>query len=118
MKRQTAYRFFYSQAGYGYQPDKETKLQGKRRCAKQLAAAERLASDRGYSFRWQVDTMSDSSDWSDEEPAYAQWQCDMLDSDGKFVNGLGGVDFGRDKDPWGDPYRRVVEAELALEIVE
>jgi hypothetical protein len=39
----------------------------------------------------------------------------MRDKAGKVVQSLGGVDFGRDGDPWGQPYARVVEAELALE---
>ena len=30
-------------------------------------------------------------------------------------NNYGAVDFGRDGKPWGDLYRRVVQADLALE---
>jgi hypothetical protein len=39
----------------------------------------------------------------------------MVDEDGKIVQSLCFIDFGRDGSPWGDSYKRVVEAELALE---
>jgi hypothetical protein len=50
-----------------------------------------------------------------ESSCYKQWVCCMFDENGELVQSLGGVDFGRDVEPWGPPYRRVVEAELALE---
>lgn len=115
MPKQTAYHFFFSQAGYSHSPAIETAIQGKRRCAKALAAAEAEADARHCSFSWDVDTY-DSSEWSDETPAYAQYVCTGRYADGRIFACLGGIDFGRDRDPWMDDYRRVIEAELALEM--
>jgi hypothetical protein len=42
----------------------------------------------------------------------------MLDPEGTVVANLGGVDFGRDVEPWGNPYARVVEAELASDLID
>lgn len=120
MPRVTSYRFFFAHAGYSYGPG-ETPEQGRRRCAFELAKAERRASEAGWSFAWMVDPHMDSSDW-DERPraiakadAYALWGCIARDQDGEARASLWGIDFGRDGEPWGSPYRRVVEAELALE---
>ena len=106
--------FFYEHAGYSYGPG-ETPEQGRERCAKALAAAERRASEEGWSFQWEVDQHSDSSDWCDEQPAYSVWDCVARDVAGEVRASLGAIDFGCDGEPWDDPYRRVVEAELALE---
>lgn len=107
-----AYQFFMKHAGYSHGP-KETPMQGRIRCARSLAKDEAEALKRGFSYAWDVDPCTDSSDFSDESPAWSLWQCCMLNSDGRIVNSLHGIDFGRDGTPWGDPYRRVVEAELA-----
>jgi hypothetical protein len=115
-RTQTPFRFFYQHAGYSIGPG-ETKRQGRSRGAKVLAAAEKRAQDADVTFHWEVDEL-DSSEWSDEEPAYQQWCCIARTADGKIFASLGGIDFGRDKEPWGDPYRRVVEAELATELPE
>src|SRR5687768_6068777 len=111
----TAYQFFYEHAGYSELPD-ETAEQGHARSAQLLADAEAKARDAGTSFEWMIDPDSDSSEWTDEEPAYAQWVCIARDGDGDVFASLHGIDFGRDGTPWGSPYRRVVEAELACEL--
>lgn len=110
-------QFFYDNAGYSYDPKTETPEQGKVRCAKAMAEAETWATEEGYYYRWEIDLFSDSSDWSDEEPPWSVWACAMYSPDAQVVASLSGIDFGRDKEPWGDSYRRVVEAELALEIM-
>jgi hypothetical protein len=114
-QKQTPEQFFYEHAGYSYDPKKETPKQGRQRGAKALARAEAKASRLGYSFEWEIDQISDSSDFSNERPAYELYFCRMRDQKGQTLDTLGGIDFGRDGSPWGDPYRRVVEAELALE---
>lgn len=107
-----AERFFWREAGYSYTPGKETPEQGRERCARNLAAAEGIAREAGYTFDWETDSI-DSSDWSDERPAWPQYVCLMRDAYGNAVQSLGGVGFGKDASgPYGD-YRRVVEAELA-----
>ncbi len=107
--------FFYINAGASYHPAKETLEEGRKRGARQYAAAEKWASENGYSFEWQHDPELYSSDWRDDCEPYAVWQCFMRDDSGDVVQSLHGIDFGQDGEPWGDNYRRVVEAELSLE---
>lgn len=114
--RKQAEAFFFEWAGYGYDPKTETPTQGRRHGAQRLAAAERAAWRNGAAFVWSVDSDLTSGEWCDEEPAYEQYQCALLDKDGKCQASLHGIDFGREGFPSdGDPYRRVVEAELAQE---
>ena len=79
-----------------------------------LASAERRAFEENYTFEWRQDEL-DSSEWTDETPAWPQWVCLMRDASDAIVQAISGVDFGRDRGPWGHAYRRVVEAELAAE---
>ena len=115
-------QFFYDQAGYSYDPAKETQEEGRRRGAILLASAERWAHETGYSYVWAIDTDSDSSDWIDDDEdggkhcePWQVWYCLMRDEHGKVVQSLSAIDFGRDGTPCSDPYRRVVEAELAVQ---
>jgi hypothetical protein len=108
-------QFFHAHAGYSWQPEKETQAQGRRRCARALAAAELAGREAGLSFMWSIDPHTDSSDWSDERPAWRVWQCVCIDQANRVRASLHGIDFGRDGEPHGDPYARVVEAELAHE---
>lgn len=112
-----AYQFFKANAGYSYDPQLETPEQGKIKNARSLSKAERIARDKGYSFQWEIDQCCDSSEFSEELPSWELWSCLMIDSDGECVNSLHGIDFGRDGQPWGNSYKRVVEAELAIGIV-
>lgn len=107
------YQFFKEQAGYSYDPKTETQAQGRHRCALSLARAERLAKEKGMDFQWEpCDTTSE--EFSNKRPFYRLWAC-QAHLEGEVVGSLGGIDFGRDVEPWGQPYKRVVEAELALE---
>lgn len=110
--------FFYEWAGTSYVPGVETMEQGKRRGASALADAERIAREAGCSFEWTIDPDADSSCWSDDPEPWDQWQLIVRGPDGEVLTSLGGVDFGRDGEPWGDPYRRVCEAECALEVLD
>lgn len=112
-----AYQFFMKHAGYSYDPKTETPMQGRIKCARSLAKAERAARDGGFSYQWHEDGVSDSTEFA-KGKRYALWICLMRDASGAVVGSLCGIDFGRDKEPWGDPYRRVVEAELALENID
>lgn len=111
-----AYQFFLSNAGYSV-AEGENKRAGQVRCARALAKAEREGRDAGLSFQWEIDPQIDSSNWSDEEPAYEQWVCTCYNAAGLMVASLGGIDFGRDGSPYGNVYKRVVEAELASEAI-
>jgi hypothetical protein len=115
--------FFYDHAGASWNPETETEEQGRLRGARELAAAERTASALGWSFEWSIDPDIDSSEWLDDNEdggrnrdPWHTWKCAMY-ADGEFVTSLHGIDFGRDGHPNSDPYRRIIEAELALEHV-
>jgi len=109
----TQTRFFYDHAGYSYDPKTQTPDQGRLECATLLARAESVATEHGYSFRWDIDPDITAADFSDDD--YALWVCVMYDPDGYVIGSLGGIDFGPGGESWGDAYRRVIEAELALE---
>ena len=114
--KQAAFLFFLRNAGSSYNPKTQTKRQGQYAGARQLAKAERDARALGYTFDWQNDSDGcigcdcDSPDCkcSSGEP-HECLVCLMRDSDGKVVQSLGSV-----CEPSRE-YRRVVEAELALE---
>lgn len=109
-------RFFRDNAGASWNPTKETQAQGTWRGALRLASAELHAERAGLSFSWEVDPGIDSSEFSDEKPAWDLWLCDCFMPDGESLAcSLGAIDFGRDGSPHGENYARVVEAELALQ---
>lgn len=112
--KQQAYLFFLRNAGYSYDPKTQTKQQGRAAAARKLAKAERDARALGYSFEWRDDwAVGDHAKEYGE--AYANGgpetceSCLMLNSTGEVMQSLGCID-----DATRD-YRRVVEAELALE---
>jgi hypothetical protein len=104
--------FFYRHAGYGYDPKKETQEQGRRRGAKALANALAKAHAEGYTFEWVEDAEGDRSGIEHDGSIYG---CVMHSPSGKDVASLWAIDLG-DRDPYSDPYARVVEAELATEV--
>lgn len=107
--------FFYKYAGYGYDPKRETKEQGRRRGAKLLAEAEAYALDHGWSYRWEDDPEGwDSLGDVPVEDVSEVLGVALLDENGKTLESLGGVSFGHNF-PDNRRYGRVVEAELALE---
>lgn len=117
--------FFWTHAGYSHNPATETPEQGRKRGAQALADAALLASLAGVSFGWQVDPDTTSADWiegrkdgSRYRDPWATWGCVLRGPDGVTLASLWGIDFGRGGEPWGEPYRRVVEAELAYEATE
>lgn len=128
MKKQTSYHFFLEHAGWSYAPGVETKQQGRARGAKLLAAAEKWAHSQELVAVWVFDEDCGPDQFDMEE-------------DKAFVLEHGAVgcmlyrpcpEHGTDckhaivlESLWGiteslnnrerDNYRRVVEAELALE---
>jgi hypothetical protein len=107
-------QFFRDHAGLCIRQG-ETQAQASYRMGRKLAAAEAWAARHDYTFEWDIDRCTDSSDFDDSPEPWALWVCVMRDSKGIVCQSLCGIDFGRDKEPWGDSYKRVVEAELALE---
>ena len=113
-KMTAAERFFWLHAGFSYDSQTETKAQGKRRCAIEMAEAEAYAQDAGWTFEWQDDwSIGDHSRAFDcykqgEGPETCE-TCLLTDEDNRVLASLGCID---DATP---EYRRVIEAELADE---
>jgi hypothetical protein len=112
-KGESAFAFFLANAGYGYDQKKETAEQGKRRCARALARAERwLAAQPGHEIEWQEEDYPDQSSIEHNGPVW----CVFVRLANKESASLFGIDFGEHGDPSND-YARVVVAELALELM-
>jgi hypothetical protein len=116
--KQQAYLFFLRNAGYSYDPQTQTKQADRSECARKLAKAERDARALGYTFEWEYD--SDGCigcDCNSPDCACSTGEsheclvCLMRDSHGICCQSLGSI-----CEPSRE-YRRVVEAELALEEV-
>lgn len=114
--KENSVKFFLENVGTSYHPGRETPEQGTERLALELAEAEVWAVATGYCFHWRTDPYLTSKEFNSSKPYYPLWMVTMYDKDGGMVDTFGGVDFGRDGEPWGDSYRRLLEAQLALEI--
>lgn len=99
-----AYRFMREHAGYSYRPSIETESEGRVRCCLELARAEHALAQAPVYVEW----TDDPDSYQEEGP---HWVACLYDSAGELLGSLGGIDA-----PEGDPYRRVVEAELALQV--
>jgi hypothetical protein len=114
-----AYHHMREHAGMSYQPSIETREQGAVRSALELARAEYVARHSAVYFAWQADDDPDLS-WMDadartelERGETAMMACVLYGADGESLASLWGIHM---RDPWqADPYRRVIEAQLALE---
>lgn len=120
-RRLTPYAFFKQHAGYSYGPE-ETPEQGRQRSARLLARAERKAADLGVTFEWREDDepfqcACDDPKCESHEP-HTAYVCLARTQDGDVFACLGAISFGPGRKPWGNPYQRVIEAELATEIPE
>lgn len=100
--------FFYTHAGYSYDPKKESKDAGRRRTARELAAAEREALERGWFVEWDTDRDVFEEELDEYDAKTAEIAV-LRTEDGKVLESLGGI-FDPDQ-----ATRRVVSAELALE---
>jgi hypothetical protein len=114
MSTKKAEQFFYKNAGYARRPG-ESAAKARRRAAKQYAAAEKWAEEKGYTFEWEEDPHGwDSLGDVDPSDVSEVLEVVMKDPKGAIVGSIGGVLMtGRlvaDRD-----HGRIVEAELALE---
>lgn len=110
-RRSSAVRFFFKHAGWSYDHKTETSIGGRWRCARLLAAAEKEAQARGWTYIWVDDSASRETLSCDCgcEPPDEMLGCVLRTAHDKHAASLWGI---------GDPtpeYRRVVEAELAAE---
>lgn len=104
-----AVKFFEEWAGIGYDPKKETKAQGKRRGAIDLARAESIAASRGWRAKWEHSQEPYEMGDAETDMPSEVLDCLLYDENGSVIGSLGQI---------GDPsrqYARVVEAELASE---
>lgn len=98
-----AWKFFMENAGYCTPP-------GRMVCAKHLAQAEEWAEETGVTFAWDWDHYADLADF--DCPVSEVLACACISPTGEVLASLSGI---------ADPdrnYRRVIEAELALEAME
>lgn len=110
-----AKRFFYKHAGYSVKPG-ETNRQGRERSAKALARAEAHAKAQDWSYDWEIDDdgcigcdcKSPDCRCSSGEP-HETLVCFLRGTDETVLTSLGGICGATPE------YRRVIEAELALE---
>lgn len=105
MDRASRVAFFYEWAGWSYDPLKESPKQGRQRCAESLASAEEWAEEAEVSFEWTHDELP----WDGDCDPPNELLC-CLATHGDETASLCGIG-----DP-SDQYRRVVQAELALEL--
>lgn len=106
-------QFFADNAGSSYDPKVETEQEGKLRGACNLALAERWAVRAGVTFEWSPDF--DHCADGDEAPEVREQVLATLATPGQtdaLYASLGSIGDAT------DDYKRVVEAELALELRE
>ena len=123
-------RFFYANGGFSYNPTSETAEQGRLRGAVARAKAEDWAKSRfgddlypepgDLWFTWEIDEEYNPDDYDVPDMSEIGWVCILNQWDAKAgqwrpLQILCGITFGVNGYPDGDPYKRVVEAELALE---
>lgn len=119
--RDASVKFFYDHTGYGYDTKKETPEQGKLRGAELLAKAEQYACDKGLIYQWQDDDCigGDCGETATCNHPCCQGTphvclcCILWSADHSEVLGSLGSICEPDEN-----YRRVVEAELALEVMQ
>jgi hypothetical protein len=114
MRKPSAVRFFFSHAGYSWNPQTETPTQGRWRTARDLTRAEGYANANDWTFEWSDDWACGShvreygSESYPEEPSTCE-TCLLRDAEGNVLESLGCIDDASAE------YRRVVQAELASE---
>jgi hypothetical protein len=106
---ESSYWFFWTNAGTSYHPATETEGEGRARGARELAEAETWAQSVGMTFMWHDDDLSTDQ----YQPEVGQtWEVASAWVNGECVASLCGIEGATSE------YRRVVEAELAMEARE
>lgn len=108
-----ALRFHWEHGGYNYNPATETADQGRARCALEAAGAEAWAQEQGIEFRWEDDwNIGDhAAEFPDAYDDGGPETCEMCTAylGDTMLTCLGCIDDASDE------YRRVIEAEMAME---
>lgn len=104
-------QFFYDNAGWSHHPDKETSENGHRRSARELAEAEAYARAKNWNCTWEPDP----DPWDGDVPYDGPlWGATLRDDKGNILASLWSIAVEHE----GDPYARVVNAQLALEAMD
>ncbi|MGC8517933.1 MAG: hypothetical protein ACP5P4_05310 [Steroidobacteraceae bacterium] len=127
---QSTIEFFYHRAGFSYDPARESFIVGKLRGAIELAQAESWAKQHGAQYLWEADDPAECQDNKGNWETHPAVSCvlylpcdDCTDNDIDRCTrklcyhsraALGGIIESEDYRERVD-YRRVIEAELALE---
>jgi hypothetical protein len=106
-----AEQFFYDNAGYSYNPARETYEQGRIRGAMKLARAENKFLRGPYFVTYEPDDVPWDGDQPYDGPLWSVTLFSVSESDTPLVIGSM-CSVACDE---GDPYLRVIAAELALE---
>lgn len=115
MVAENAVAFFLENAGFSYGPG-ETAEEGCERCARELAEAEAwLMEQPGHTVEWRQDTDYDPNDYDVPDMPAIGWGC--IVTVGEESSSLWAITFDGDGEPFGNPYARVVVAELASELM-
>lgn len=106
--------FFRTHAGYSFDPTVETAEEGRERGARAMAEAETWAAEQGITFAWEDDwEVGSHAKYYGRPPYFVEPEtCEHVaafDPGGNVLASLGCVDDATTE------YRRVVQAELALE---
>lgn len=116
IRHQAKVKFFFDNAGFSYDPKIETEQQGHQRCAMELAKAEEYARQQELIFEWQGNDTCIACDCGDSKckcckgKRHESFTCLLWDAESKNVL----ASLGSICEPTSE-YRRVIEAELALE---
>jgi hypothetical protein len=101
-------RFFYKHAGWSFDPKTETSRDGRVRTAVLLANAEKELQASTAQVIWEDDPLPYEGDVEWDGPVYVAV---ISDGEGETLGSLGGIAMAS----LDEPYRRVIEAELAYE---
>lgn len=115
--------FHFEHGAYSYDPKIETRLEGRLRCAREAAAAEAVANERGWELRveesgekyaWQGQNFDVVREpWKFEGEMFTGYDVSLHNEEGEMLASLGGVTFKDDNEH--EPYRDVLYAQLAEE---
>lgn len=109
-----ALQFHYEHGGYYYDPATETRDEGRARCALEAAGAEAWAREQGIEFRWEDDWTITDHAYEFCDDAYPEGNPETCETCAAYLGNtmlacLGCIDDATDE------YRRVIEADLAIE---
>lgn len=115
-----AIHFHFVHGACSHRPAVEIRETGWLRGAVDLAESERWVQEMGWEFEWVQDLEYSPDDYDAPDMPGIAWVCLLRDGsrhegEHAVVESVGAVTFGGDGYPDGDPYKRVIQAQLASE---